>query len=126
MRGIVGWLLLIGLGLPALAQEPGMYYYQGSWSDPLSNGPMSAEIEKLDGDKWLAKFTGTWQGAPFSYQIRFSGPAAEVRGQEKINGAMYSWAAKITPDQFVGRYRSNRSGEGTWTMARQPVGKAAN
>ena len=113
-------VLVIGLLLPLVApgQEPGMYYYKGVWVDQLSNGPMSADIEKLDGDKWKAKFNGTWQGQPFTYEIEFTGPAGDLRGQQKINGVTYQWSSSLTPKEFIGRYRSNRSGDGSWKMAR--------
>lgn len=115
------FVILILSDLPEVkAAEGDRRAYSGGWVDTglPTDGPMSAGVEDLGGDRWRARFTGIWEGAKFDYVVEFAGKPDALQGEAKVNAAKYVWAGKLNEDEFVGSYRSNRGHDGTWRMKR--------
>ncbi len=84
--------------------------FEGTWNttNRRLDGTMSCVVTDLGDNQWKGHFYGTWQGTPFSYQVKFSGPPDKLRGQAVIDGADYEWTGELTPSSFKGKFWGSR------------------
>src|SRR5438552_1471898 len=117
MRTILLGVLLLAPSGTAVAKELG---YEGTWvttNRPLE-GTMTCVITDLGNDTWRGRFSGVWEGQPFSYTVQFSGPPERLRGRAVIDGADYEWTGAMDADSFKGRFGGNRY-EGSFSLKRK-------
>jgi hypothetical protein len=71
--------------------------YEGQWhtTNRKLDGAMRCVVTDLGNENWQGRFVGTWQGVPFDYTVKFSGPPDHLHGTATIDGADYSWAGEI-------------------------------
>ena len=113
---------IFGLGLlflPSLSIA-GEFVYEGTWNttNRKLDGPLTCRVTELGNEQWQGRFYGVWQGVPFDYTVRFSGPPSSLRGTATIDGADYVWTGafgQTAPGSFHGTFGGTRY-EGYFTL----------
>ena len=113
MRYLTTFCLLVILGLslqPACAVDR---VYEGQWhtTNRKLDGTMTCTVTDLGNENWQGRFIGTWQGMPFDYTVKFSGPPNHLHGTATIDGADYSWAGEMgngSQGSFKATFTGNR------------------
>jgi hypothetical protein len=87
--------------------------YEGTWltTNRKLDGTMTCVVTDLGANQWRGVFSGTWQGASFTYTVDFSGPPKKLRGKAVIDGADYDWTGFMEPaadGRFTGSFGGNR------------------
>jgi len=87
--------------------------YEGTWvtTNRKLDGTMTCIVTDLGDNQWRGQFYGAWQGRPFSYKVRFSGPPDKLQGRASIDGADYEWTGAMgieSPGWFKGSFGGNR------------------
>src|SRR5437773_12464671 len=100
MRYLTTFCLLVILGLslqPTWAVER---VYEGQWhtTNRKLDGTMTCVLTDLGNENWQGYFVGQWQGMPFDYKVKFSGPPSHLHGTATIDGADYSWTGQLGQD----------------------------
>ena len=87
-------VLLVASLQPATAADR---VYEGQWhtTNRKLDGAMRCIVTDLGNENWQGRFIGNWQGVPFDYTVKFSGPPSHLHGTAIIDGADYSWAGEI-------------------------------
>ena len=106
----VSILMLSAWSLPALAVDR---VYEGQWhtTNRKLDGTMTCVVTDLGQENWQGRFYGVWQGVPFDYTVKFSGPPNQLHGAAVIDGADYSWTGELGRDSqgwFKGAFGGNR------------------
>jgi hypothetical protein len=113
MRSLMPVLFFLALfALPSLSLA-GEVVYEGVWhtTNRKLDGPMTCRVTRLGHEQWQGRFYGVWQGVPFDYTVRFSGPATSLRGTATIDGADYVWTGAFGPQSprtFRGTFGGTR------------------
>jgi hypothetical protein len=87
--------------------------FVGPWKTtnrPL-DGQMTCVVRDLHNDQWQGRFYGVWQGVPFDYTVKFSGPRSSLKGTAVIDNADYTWTGAIdneSPATFRGKFGGSR------------------
>jgi hypothetical protein len=87
--------------------------FVGPWKTtnrPL-DGQMTCIVKELGDDQWQGRFYGVWQGVPFDYTVKFTGPASSLKGTAVIDNADYTWTGAIkdgSPATFKGKFGGSR------------------
>lgn len=94
---LLACVLLLGLGGTALSQD---YAFEGPWktTNRKLDGLMTCVMTQVEPQQWLGRFYGVWQGVPFDYTVRFSGPPSKLIGTAMIDGASYQWTGAFDED----------------------------
>jgi hypothetical protein len=105
-------MALVMLVVPAAASG-GEVVYEGTWvtTNRKLDGPLTCVVTDLGDNQWRGHFYGSWQGRPFAYQVRFSGPPERVQGEATIDGADYEWIGVMANEpsrSFKGSFTGNR------------------
>jgi hypothetical protein len=87
--------------------------FVGPWktTNRKLDGEMTAVLRPLAKDQWQGRFFGVWQGVPFDYTVKFTGPESSLRGTAVIDHADYTWTGSISDDSpavFKGRFGGSR------------------
>src|SRR4051812_25040031 len=87
--------------------------FEGQWhtTNRKLDGTMRCVVTDLGNENWQGRFIGNWQGMPFDYTVKFSGPPSHLHGTATIDGADYSWAGEIGGDSqgsFKATFTGNR------------------
>ena len=104
-------LVIVGASLqPAWAVER---VYEGQWhtTNRKLDGTMTCVVTDLGNENWQGHFVGQWQGMPFDYTVKFSGPPSNLHGTATIDGADYSWTGEMGQDSqgwFKATFTGNR------------------
>src|SRR6516225_3165441 len=103
-------MTLVMLVLPAAANG-GEVVYEGTWltTNRKLDGPLTCVVTDLGATQWRGHFFGSWQGSPFSYKVRFSGPPDKLQGTATIDGADYEWTGAMSNDS-PGWFRGSSGG----------------
>jgi hypothetical protein len=110
-RNCLALVLLLTPCVIATAEEA--FHYQGQWrtTNRKLDGEMTCVVTSLGDEKWQGRFYGVWQGTPFDYVVKFSGPPSDLRGTATIDGASYTWTGQMTTDaqpSFKGKFGGSR------------------
>jgi hypothetical protein len=94
-------IALIVLAAPGLASAE-EFVYEGTWltTNRKLDGPLTCVVTDLGNNQWHGHFYGSWQSQPFSYKVRFSGPADKLQGRAVIDGADYEWTGTMSKESF--------------------------
>jgi hypothetical protein len=78
--------------------------FEGQWhtTNRKLDGTMRCVVTDLGNENWQGRFVGTWQGVPFDYTVKFSGPPSHLHGTANIDGADYSWTGVIETGEMSG------------------------
>ena len=87
--------------------------YEGQWhtTNRKLDGTMTCVVTDLGSENWQGHFVGQWQGMPFDYTVKFSGPPSHLHGTATIDGADYSWTGEMGQDSqgwFKATFTGNR------------------
>jgi hypothetical protein len=87
--------------------------FEGQWhtTNRKLDGTMRCIVTDLGNENWQGRFVGTWQGVPFDYTVKFSGPPSHLHGTANIDGADYSWTGEMGSDSqgfFKATFTGNR------------------
>ncbi|MBY0524250.1 MAG: hypothetical protein K2R98_12670 [Gemmataceae bacterium] len=95
---------------PAIGGSSEVATYEGTWltTNRKLDGTMTCVVTDLGENQWRGKFSGVWEGASFSYTVRFSGPPQKLHGTAVIDGASYEWTGAMEKDRFWGTFGGNR------------------
>jgi len=79
------------------------YVFEGPWhtTNRKLDGVMTCVVTDLGSENWQGRFYGVWQGVPFDYTVKFSGPPSRLHGTATIDGADYSWTGNIGSGETV-------------------------
>jgi hypothetical protein len=91
--------ILVGFGLLAAGASVGATdgVYEGTWvtTNRRLDGPLRCVVTDLGRDRWRGRFSGSWNGQPFAYEVDFRGPPDQLRGRAVIDGAEYEWTGEL-------------------------------
>src|SRR5689334_4830004 len=78
--------------------------FEGHWhtTNRKLDGTMRCVVTDLGNENWQGRFIGTWQGVPFDYTVKFSGPPSRLHGTANIDGADYSWTGVMETAEMSG------------------------
>jgi hypothetical protein len=84
--------------------------YQGTWNttNRKLDGSMTCVVTPIAKHKYQGRFFGTWQGVPFDYKVKFTGPTSDLRGTATIEGAAYEWKGQVDRKRFKGNFEGDR------------------
>ncbi|WP_425618497.1 hypothetical protein NA78x_002204 [Anatilimnocola sp. NA78] len=87
--------------------------FEGPWktTNRKLDGIMTAVVRDLGDNKHQGRFYGVWQGVPFDYTVKFSGPISSLKGTAVIDHADYTWTGVIdeqSPAVFKGSFGGTR------------------
>jgi hypothetical protein len=87
--------------------------FEGPWktTNRKLDGIMTCVVKDLGDEKWQGRFYGVWQGVPFDYTVKFSGPRDSFKGTAVIDYADYNWTGSIddsSPAVFKGSFGGSR------------------
>jgi hypothetical protein len=111
---------------PALADQPKTVvvqqndrrHFEGTWNT-VRNRKLDGRMDCFSistGEKWRARFAGTWRGIKFEYTVDFDGPPEKLVGHPvTIDGARYKWTGSIKDGRFKGTFESQRY-DGTFDL----------
>lgn len=121
--------VLLFLSMPAgqtVAADAGESRYLGTWhtTNRKLDGTMTCIVTERGGEKWRGRFFGVWQGVPFDYLVDFTGPPSALRGSAQIDGADYTWTARLSAESFQGSFGGNRYA-GHFDLRKAAAGQAA-
>src|SRR5690349_17822697 len=110
------FLALLALAMLAAPLQPAAAVdrvYEGQWhtTNRKLDGTMRCIVTDLGNENWQGRFIGTWQGVPFDYTVKFSGPPNHLYGTATIDGADYSWTGEMADDSqgsFKATFTGNR------------------
>ncbi len=113
MRSFTAFCACVILGLmlqPACAADR---VFEGQWhtTNRKLDGAMRCVVTDLGDENWQGHFVGNWQGMPFDYTVKFSGPPKRLHGTATIDGADYSWTGEMGGDSqgwFKAPFTGNR------------------
>ncbi len=111
MKNILLAMFFFCITSPLLAVE---FKYTGKWktTNRKLDGTQTAIVtylgEKEGVGQWKGRFFGVWQGVSYDYNVKFSGPKDNLRGEAVIDGAQYYWAAIISPKVFKANFNGSR------------------
>jgi hypothetical protein len=113
MRHLVISCALIVLGSYAQRAWAADRVFEGQWktTNRKLDGTMRCVVTDLGKENWQGRFIGTWQGVPFDYTVKFSGPPNHLHGTAMIDGADYSWTGEMDGDSqgwFKATFTGNR------------------
>jgi hypothetical protein len=106
-------LLCVAFFAGAVVAQAEDRVFVGPWKTtnrPL-DGQMTCIVKELDKDLWQGRFYGVWQGVPFDYTVKFSGPPSSLKGTAVIDHADYTWTGAIddeSPATFKGKFGGSR------------------
>jgi hypothetical protein len=97
------FLSLLALAVLAAPLQPAIAadrVYEGQWHtiNRKLDGTMRCIVTDLGNENWQGRFIGTWQGVPFDYTVKFSGPPNHLHGVATVDGADYSWTGEMGGD----------------------------
>lgn len=85
--------------------------YKGTWvtTNRKLDGSMTCVVKSRGIDKWSGHFDGVWMGRRFAYDVQWSGPSDDFRGEAVIDRADYQWTGFVDLDgNFKGKFTGNR------------------
>jgi len=92
--------------------QAGSWDYDGSWKTVRNirlSGPMKCTVTSKAKEQWQGRFTGVWQGQPFSYTVDFVGPTDKLQGKADVDGGNYNWTGKFDENgRFIGTFTGDR------------------
>lgn len=103
-------IALVVLVAPATASAQDVVY-EGTWVTTANrklDGTMTCVATDLGNNQWRGHFHGDYQGAQFSYTVRFSGAPEKLQGTATIDGADYEWTGAMGPGWFRGSFGGSR------------------
>jgi hypothetical protein len=103
--------MLIGQVAAAADAKDATAVYRGTWNttNRKLDGEMTCVVRELGTENWEGRFYGVWQGVPFDYTVKFSGPADRLKGTANIDGADYTWTGEMSSNPS-GRFRGTFGG----------------
>jgi hypothetical protein len=113
MRRLAILCLLIVFGVSLRPAWGADRVFEGQWhtTNRKLDGTMRCVVTDLGDENWQGRFVGTWQGVPFDYTVKFSGPPNHLHGTATIDGAEYSWTGEMGGDSqgsFKATFTGNR------------------
>lgn len=87
--------------------------FAGQWNNKKygTSGPLKCVMTEKTPNQWEAKFTGTFQNDPFSYEAKFRskkvGKQLNVGGSSKVRGHDYQWTGIIKNGRLTAQYKSS-------------------
>ncbi len=84
--------------------------YRGEWKtrNRKLDGQMTCVVTPKAKEQWKGRFYGVWQGVDFDYTVDFAGPPNDLRGTATIDGAAYTWRARMDKDRFRANFGGDR------------------
>jgi hypothetical protein len=94
------------------AARAGDHVYEGQWrtTNRKLDGTMTCYVTDLGGQQWQGRFVGVWQGVPFDYTVKFTGPPDQLQGTATIDGASYTWTGEMSADS-AGSFKAKFGGD---------------
>ena len=113
MRCRAAFFAFAVLGFSLSSAWAGERVYEGQWhtTNRKLDGTMTCVVTDLGSENWQGRFVGNWQGVPFDYTVKFSGPPNDLHGTATIDGADYSWTGQMSGDSqgsFKATFTGNR------------------
>jgi len=117
-------LVLIGLNRPnytAMAADA-TKSWSGTWNNNKfkTTGPLTCTVVGDQNGQWIAKFTGTGLGRPFSYTalitVKTNGSVMTLSGNAKVDGDNYQWSGSINGANMAGSFRSGTGNNGDFKL----------
>jgi hypothetical protein len=111
-----GFIILAGLIVICSSLKPASAVdrvFEGPWhtTNRKLDGTMRCIVTDLGNENWQGRFVGAWQGVPFDYTVKFSGPRNHLHGTATIDGADYSWNGEMGGEShgwFKATFTGNR------------------
>jgi len=117
--------LLIGLGQQEqlfAAEAAKTKAWSGNWSNKKFNttGELTCTVMGEQNGQWIAKFTGTGMGKPFTYTAlmtpKQSGTNVTLAGNTRVDGDTYTWSGYIKGEAMTGSFRSVTGNNGDFQL----------
>ena len=97
--------------------------WSGTWNNKKFNttGALTCTVVGEQNGQWIAKFTGTGLGKPFTYTALITHKAASTNlmtlvGTNRVDGDTYTWSGSITGENMVGSFRSVTGNNGQFVL----------
>jgi hypothetical protein len=115
--GVV-WLAFAAL---ATAEEK---TWEGKWNNKRfgTSGPLKCVATETEPGTWKAKFSGSFQGDSFSYDVTFDAKPGKAKGQQDLSGKAtisgqdYEWKGTLKGTQLKGTYKSSGANFGEFVL----------
>jgi hypothetical protein len=109
---------------PQTPQTPaGAKVWSGTWSNKKFNttGPLTCTVIGEQNGQWIARFTGTGVGKPFT-QVAYITPKGtagntNLSGTAKVEGDSYQWTGTANAQSMTGSFRSGSGNNGDFRLA---------
>jgi hypothetical protein len=129
---ICGGMITLGGAGAILSQdenETPSAIYQGTWINRKykTTGPLRCTVREKEGNRWKARFNGTFKGDPFTYTVEFTAKKGEgktdLKGKATLDGDQYEWTGQLKGVNFTVRYRSLKGYNGEFTLKESKSGR---
>lgn len=96
--------------------------WSGTWNNNKykTTGALTCTVIGEQNGQWIAKFTGTGLGKPFSYTALItakpSGGTTSLQGTSKIDGDTYQWSGSISGLAMAGKFQSGSGNNGEFRL----------
>lgn len=113
ITGSVGMPSSVVFGEDEKETAKATHTFAGQWNNKKygTSGPLKCVMTETAPNQWEAKFTGTFQNDPFSYDAKFRakkvGKQLNVGGTAQIRGHDYQWTGTIKNGQLTAQYKSS-------------------
>jgi hypothetical protein len=113
---------LIGFS-PQVSAAEAAKAWSGNWNNKKFNttGALTCTVVGEQNGQWIAKFTGTGMGKPFTYTALMTptktGATTTLKGNTRVDGDTYTWSGAITGDNMTGSFRSVTGNNGDFKLA---------
>jgi hypothetical protein len=99
--------------------------FEGKWNNRKrgTSGPMRCELKPGDESDWSAKFEGSFQRSPFSYNVSFTATKStaaktDFKGTAEVDGGNYEYVALLKGDMLNVKYKGWNGNNGDFTLKR--------
>lgn len=115
-------MFLIADHVASAAEAKAAKAWTGTWSNRKFNttGELTCTVVGEQSGQWIAKFTGTGLGKPFTYTAlitaKKSGTNTTLQGSTKVDGDSYAWSGTIVGESMTGSFRSTTGNNGAFQL----------
>ena len=120
-RHVICIALLVGFTSCLYGEE--VRTWEGTWQNRKydTRGPLKCVAQEVSPGKWKAKFTGKFQGDPFTYEAAFSSREGkngqnQLSGKATIRGHRYQWTGLMNREGLRGKYDSSVGYHGEFVL----------
>jgi hypothetical protein len=134
IKSILRTVFALGLSLTALASiqaADAPKSWTGTWNNNKfrTTGALTCTVIGEQNGQWIARFTGTGLGRPFTYVAyvtpKGAGGTTNLTGTTKVDGDTYQWTGSASAQAMTGSFRSGTGNNGDFRLQAQAQARTA-